>query len=85
MARGILGTIGLAATLVFAIPVGLLGLNFLVDGRYLLGAGFLGVAALMVILQEYVTTPTDLPGKAAEKAVGAVVEMPEDDDKGEGG
>jgi hypothetical protein len=82
MARGILGTIGLAATLVFAIPVGLLGLNFIVDGRHLLGVGFLLVAVLMVVLQEYVTTPFDLPGKAAEKAVGAVVEAPEDEEEG---
>jgi len=78
MPRGILDTVGLAATLVFAIPVGLLGLNFLVDGRYLLGVGFLAVAALMVALQEYVTSPTDLPAKAAEKAVGTVVRTPEE-------
>jgi len=80
MPRGILDTVGLAATLVFAIPVGLLGVNLLVDGRYLLGGGFLGVAALMVLLQEYVTAPTDLPAKAAEKAAGTVVKTEDDEE-----
>ena len=76
---GIIGTLQLAATLVFALPVGLLGVQFLLDGRTLFGAGFVVVAVLMVALEEYLTTPTDVPAAAAEKAVGKVVETPDDE------
>lgn len=74
MGRGILGTLGLAATLVFAIPVAMLGVDFLLKGRPALGTGFLFVAALMIAVEEYVTTPTDLPGMVAEKVVGRAVD-----------
>lgn len=77
---GIMGTIQLAATLVFALPVGLLGIQFLIDGRTLLGGGFVAVAVLMVALQEYLTTPTDVPTSMAEKAVGKVVKTPDDEE-----
>ena len=77
---GILGTLQLAATLVFALPVGLLGVQFLMDGKTLLGGGFLGVAVLMVVLEEYLTTPTDVPGAVAEKTLGKVVKTPDDDE-----
>lgn len=77
---GIVGTIQLAATLVFALPVGLLGVQFLLDGKLLLGAGFVAVAALMVGLEEYLTTPTDVPTSVAEKAVGKVAKTPDDEE-----
>lgn len=77
---GIVGTVQLAATLVFALPVGLLGGQFLLDGRTLLGTGFVVVAALMVGLQEYLTTPTDVPTALAEKAVGKVAKTPDDEE-----
>jgi hypothetical protein len=77
---GILDTLQLAATLVFALPVGLLGVQFLLDGDTLLGGGFLGVAVLMVALEEYLTTPTDVPGAVAEKTLGKVVKTPEDEE-----
>lgn len=86
MAKGILGTIGLAATLVFAIPVALLGIQFLVvDGQPLLGAAFLGIAVLMVAVEEYLTTPTDVPGMILGKTVGAAVIDPDEDDGGTDG
>jgi hypothetical protein len=77
MSKGILGTIGLALTLVFAIPVALLGLQFLaLDGRPLVGIAFLAIAVLMVGIEEYLTTPTDLPGLVLGKTIGTVVEDP---------
>jgi hypothetical protein len=77
VAKGILGTIGLALTLVFAIPVALLGLQFLaLEGRPLVGVAFLAIAVLMVGIEEYLTTPTDLPGLVLGKTVGTVVEDP---------
>jgi hypothetical protein len=85
MGRGILGLVGLAVTLAFAIPVGLLGLDMLTKGNTLLGGGFLAVAVLMVVLQEYLTTPGDIPGRVAGRLVGTVAKEPEgESDAGEG-
>jgi hypothetical protein len=85
MGRGILGTVGLAVTLAFAIPVGLLGLDMLTRGDTLLGGGFLAVAVLMVVLQEYLTTPGDIPGRVAGRLVGTVAKEPEgESEAGEG-
>ena len=74
---GIISTLQLAVTLAFALPVGLLGVQFLLSGRTLFGAALVVVALLMVAIEEYVTTPTDVPAAAAEKAVGAVVKNEE--------
>jgi hypothetical protein len=79
MGRGILGLVGLAVTLAFAVPVGLLGLDMLTKGDTLLGAGFLAVAALMVLLQEHLTTPGDVPGRIAGRIIGRVAKEPEAD------
>jgi hypothetical protein len=86
MAKGILGTIGLAATLVFAIPVGILGLQFLLlDGQPVLGAAFLVIAVLMIAVEEYLTTPTDLPGMVFGKTVDAAVVVPDENGEDEHG
>lgn len=52
---GIIGTIQLAATLVFAMPA--LGFGFLLvrDGDVILGIASFLFAAIMVVLMEYVT------------------------------
>ncbi|WP_123536185.1 DUF7533 family protein [Halosimplex salinum] len=82
MARSILGLFGLGTTLVFAIPVALLGLDFiLVRGRTTWGIALLVAAGLMIAIEEYVTTPDDLAGTAVEKTVGAVVKSPDDDEE----
>jgi len=74
MARGILDTVGLAAALVLAIPVGLFGVEHLVRGDLIAGGAYLAIAVGMVAIEEYLTTPTDIPAAVAEKTVGAVVE-----------
>jgi hypothetical protein len=79
MRLGILETVGLAASLVFAIPVGLYGIETLVSGNRLLGAGLLIVAVLMVVLPRRLTTPADLPGAVLERVVGRAVKEPESD------
>lgn len=73
MALGILDQLGLAASLVFAIPVALYGLQRAAGGDPMIGGAFLVVAALMVYLPQRLTTPGDIPGKAAEKAVSTAV------------
>lgn len=78
---GIMDTIGLAASLVFAIPVAIFGLNRLLDGQQLFGAGLLVVAALMVLLPQKLTTPMDIPQKLAGKAVDKAVKTPDDEEQ----
>ena len=73
----ITGLVGLAITLAFAIPVAMLGIQFLGDGNTVVGAGFLGIAALMVLVNEYVASPGDIPGMLAGKVVGSVAKEPE--------
>jgi hypothetical protein len=80
MARGILDTIGLAATLVFAIPIAVAGADFLRRGDVVAGGGLLGVAVAMVLLKQYVTTPGDLPGEFAAKVAGTVAKEPDDEE-----
>lgn len=70
MRLGILDTIGLAGTLVFAIPAALLGVEFVVSGsRPFLGWVLIAVAVLMVVLPRYVVSPSDVPKRLAGEAV----------------
>lgn len=69
---GVIDTLQFALTLAFALPVGLMGATFLLDGRPL-GAAFLVVAAGMVLVQQYLTTPKDVPLSAAERVTGWIV------------
>jgi len=73
MARGILETIGLAATLVLAIPIALFGAEHLVRGELVAGAAYVAIAVGLVVVEQYLTTPTDVPGMVAEKTVGKAV------------
>ncbi|MFC7249241.1 hypothetical protein ACFQJ5_05230 [Halomicroarcula sp. GCM10025324] len=81
MPQGILDTIGLLTVLVFAIPVALFGAEHLVRGEILAGLVFVGIAGLMVAIEQYLTTPTDVPGMVAEKTVGAVVKTDDGDEE----
>ncbi|WP_276270536.1 DUF7533 family protein [Haloarcula litorea] len=79
MAQGILDTVGLAAVLLLAGPIALFGLEHLVRGDLFGAALYLGVAAGLVVVEQYLTTPTDVPGLVAEKTVGAVVKTDDED------
>jgi hypothetical protein len=81
LGKGIIGTLQLAATLVFAIPVAMLGVDFLLRGRLLAGGGFLLIAVLMVAVEEYVTKPSDVPATAAETAAERAAEAVASDDE----
>jgi hypothetical protein len=80
MRLGILDTLGLAATLVFAIPVGLYGLESALAGDTALGAGLVVVAVLMVLLPRRLTTPADVPSAVAERLVGTAVKESDDEE-----
>ncbi|MFC7234630.1 DUF7533 family protein [Halosegnis marinus] len=81
MARSILGTIGLAATVALAAPIALFGVNRLLDGETVVGAAAVGVAVLMLLVERYLTTPGDIPGKVLGATVGRVVKEPDEDDE----
>lgn len=81
MRLGILETVGLAASLIFAIPVGFYGIETILSGNRILGAGLVAVAVLMVVLPRRLTTPADLPGTIIERVVGTAVKEPDDDDQ----
>ncbi|WP_435117219.1 DUF7533 family protein [Halolamina sp. C58] len=83
MRLGLLETVGVAGSLVFAIPLGIYAVQRLLGGDAVGGGAFLVVAALMVLLPKYLTTPGDLPGMAAERAVEGVVADPEESDEEE--
>ena len=67
---GLIDLIQLAVTLVFALPLGLFGLNMLLDGRAV-GAGLLLLALLMVVLPHYLWSPPGW-GDLAAATVGGI-------------
>jgi hypothetical protein len=79
MARGILDTVGLAATLIFAIPLAYAGVDYALKGDLLVGGVLVALGVLMVVLKESLTTPGDIPGLVAKKTVGRVVKEPDAD------
>ena len=53
---GIVRSLQLLTTLVIAVPVALVGVSTILDGRFPLGAVFFGMAAGFVAVSEYVYT-----------------------------
>lgn len=80
MGLGITETIGLAATLVFALPAGILGIQLFVGGQRFLGGVLVVFAVLMVLVPRYVVTPGDVPGAVAERLVGVAVRESDDEE-----
>ncbi|WP_226004339.1 DUF7533 family protein [Natrinema salinisoli] len=81
---GIIDTIKLAGTLVLAIPAALAGIDMLTNGQTAIGATLIGLAIGLVVIQHWLTMPTDIPELLAKRVVGTVAEEPEsepDDDR----
>jgi len=57
MQLGIVDLIGLATTLVFAIPVANFGVTQLLAGKTVVGIALVGVAVAMVVLPQYFLDP----------------------------
>lgn len=66
---GILDLVALAATLAFALPIGLFGVQLLSNGRILLGITGIVVAVGLVAVEQYVWTPGDVPQDALSAGV----------------
>ena len=83
MARGVIETLQLAGSVVFASPVAFFGLLRLMDGEAVLGVAFLALAVVMVVGMELYTSPTDIPGMVAKRVAGRVVKTPDDEESAE--
>lgn len=75
-APGIIGTLQLAAAMAFAAPLLWFGADALLDGRPLLGTGFVTIGALVLVLQWWLTNPLD-PADIAEAAAERVLKNEE--------
>jgi len=80
---GIIDVLELAVTLVFAIPIGLFGIEKLLQGELIAGGFGIGVAILMIVIERYVWTPDDVPGDAAQSVVGRIVRRSDDSEREE--
>lgn len=58
----LLDTLALFGAAALAAPIGLLGVEFLADGRILLGAGFLAIAVALLAGIVYRPDPVDVVG-----------------------
>lgn len=65
MKLGLFDTIGLVASLMFAVPVANFGANRILDGEPFLGALLVAVAILMVVIPQYLTSPGRILRKLA--------------------
>lgn len=82
MGKGIIGTITMFGTVAIAATIGMVGVDyFFFRGQRLLGGGLLAIAVLMVLVEEYITTPGDVAGDVASTVVGKVVKKPDDDEQ----
>ncbi|MHC3436536.1 DUF7533 family protein [Natrialbaceae archaeon A-gly3] len=69
---GIVDTVKLTGTLILAIPAALAGLEFLLArGQPAVGAVLLVLAAGLVLVQQFVPTPSDLPKHLLQRLVGS--------------
>lgn len=76
---GILDTIKLAGTLVFALPAAMAGVHMLVDGSRFAGGALIVLAVLLVVIQRRLTMPSDIPGLVAKRVAGSVAEDESDE------
>lgn len=79
MARSIAEQLSFATAVVVAAPITLAGLDMTLRGELTWGPVLLGVSVMILLVEKYVSTPQDLPGMAAAKAVGIIAKEPEDD------
>ena len=81
---GIIDTIKLAGTLVLALPAAIAGLELvLIRGQPTFGIALIGLAVGLVVVQHWLTLPTDIPELLAKRLVGAVTKEPEPDPEDE--
>ncbi|MFB6132193.1 MAG: hypothetical protein ABEJ44_02155 [Halanaeroarchaeum sp.] len=58
---GMLDMVALAVTLAFAMPIGVFGVRLLFEGRILPGITGVAVAVGLVVVEQFLWTPGDVP------------------------
>ncbi|ACV11583.1 conserved hypothetical protein [Halorhabdus utahensis DSM 12940] len=81
MAAGILELIGRVGTVVVVAPIALLSLDLLVRGELVGGLAFLGIVGLILAVERYVITPSEIPRVIASRLVGSALSVDESDDE----
>ncbi|UWG46524.1 putative membrane protein [Halanaeroarchaeum sp. HSR-CO] len=76
---GIVDLITLGTTLVFALPIGIYGLQLLLDGRTALGLTGISVAVGLVLVERLLWTPGDVPVTVGKRLVNWVIDRPIED------
>lgn len=77
---GIIETLKLTGTLIFALPAGIAGLDLFVrQGEPVIGGGLVVAAIALVAFERYLSLPTDVPSEAAERVGSAVAVDPDDE------
>jgi peptidoglycan/LPS O-acetylase OafA/YrhL len=79
MSRSIVEQVSFMVAVVIAAPVALAGVDMTLRGETTWGPVLISFAAIVLVVEKYVTTPHDVPGVAVAKAVGLVAKDPEDD------
>jgi hypothetical protein len=74
MSKGLVETLQFAASVVAAVPVAAFGLFKLAEGDPRLGVLFLALAALVVVVEETLVSPSDVPAALLERIGGRVVD-----------
>lgn len=79
---GIIDTLTLFGAVILAAPIAMLGVEFVADGRLVVGLGFLAVAAALVLGEHYIGIPGVEDGLA--RIGGAIVKEPTDEGDADG-
>lgn len=76
---GIVETVQRMGTAIVVVLVALPALDFLLRGEVVVGGGLLAIAVVVVLVSEYVVSPSDVPASMAERIAGKVAKDPEDE------
>jgi hypothetical protein len=81
MTTGIVDTLQRMSAVFIAVMLALPGLDFLLlQGEPATGASLLALAAVVLLVSEYVSTPGDAVGSTAGRVVGWIAKPPEDEE-----
>jgi len=70
---GLLDLLALGATLLFALPIGVFGVQLLLDGRTVVGLVGVAIAVGLVLVEQYLWTPGDVTGDVGSAIVSRLV------------
>lgn len=81
MTAGIVDTLQRMSAVFIAVMLSIPGLDFLLlRAEPVTGVSLLGLAAVVLLVSEYVSTPGDAVGGTAQRVVGWIAKPPDDDE-----